>query len=109
MKSKQFKKIDVAFTCENCQKDVEPAGNTCRNHCPFCLHSKHVDHLPGDRANPCHGLLRPEGYELSGKKGLVIQFRCERCGAQTKNKAKRDGPGQLDDYEQILALSLSGI
>ena len=103
---RNFHKIDEAFVCENCGKSVEKAGNTCRNHCPFCLTSKHVDINPGDRANPCQGKLVAFSYELSAKKGLVLIFRCARCGAITKNKAKLDGPGQLDDYDKILKLTV---
>ena len=45
-----FTEIDEEFTCENCGKHVPKLGYSCRNHCPYCLHSKHVDVNPGDRA-----------------------------------------------------------
>ena len=52
---KKFFEIDEEFICENCGKHVPKLGYTCRNHCPYCLHSKHVDINPGDRAETCHG------------------------------------------------------
>ncbi|MFY7930023.1 MAG: RNHCP domain-containing protein [Oligoflexus sp.] len=103
---RRFQKINDGFTCENCAARVPPARRTCRNHCPFCLFSKHVDIFPGDRANSCGGALQPIGYELSGKKGLVLLFRCRRCQAETRNVALLDDPMASDDYQRILALSL---
>ncbi len=102
----RFLKINESFVCEHCTATVPPSKRTCRNHCPYCLHSKHVDIFPGDRDNSCHGLLVPTGYELSGKKGLVLLFRCDRCGEKTRNVALLDDPYQADDYQAILALSL---
>ena len=40
---RRFTEIDEAFVCEHCGKKVEPLGYSCRNHCPYCLYSKHVD------------------------------------------------------------------
>jgi DNA-directed RNA polymerase subunit RPC12/RpoP len=36
--------INESFTCENCGKEIEkhPEGSA-RNHCPYCLSSKHLD------------------------------------------------------------------
>lgn len=104
----RFLKINESFACEHCGASVPLAQKTCRNHCPHCLHSKHVDHFPGDRANPCQGLLKPVGYELSGKKGLVLLFRCQRCGETGRNIALPDDPLAPDNYDAILALTPRG-
>ena len=40
---KLFSKKDESFVCENCKKEVEVLNYTSRDHCPFCLYSKHVD------------------------------------------------------------------
>ena len=88
--SKKFTKIDESFVCENCGKQVSMLGYSCRNHCPYCLHSKHVDVNPGDRQENCHGVLEPIDVELNSKKGYVIVFRCKKCGAVRKNKAAND-------------------
>ena len=60
---KKFNMIDEVFTCENCGKNVDKLNYTARDHCPYCLYSKHVDINPGDRMNECKGLLEPIGIE----------------------------------------------
>ena len=60
---KNFTMIDEDFICENCHKEVKALGYTARDHCPYCLYSKHVDIMPGDRQNPCKGALKPIGIE----------------------------------------------
>ena len=97
---KTFNEIDEEFVCENCGKLVSPLGYSCRNHCPFCLYSKHVDINPGDRAESCHGLLEPIGVELQNKKGYMIIYKCTKCGAIRKNVAAKD-----DDMKKIIKLS----
>ena len=99
-----FTKIDEEFTCENCGKQVKKLGYSCRNHCNYCLHSKHVDKNPGDRQEECHGTLEPISVELSNKKGYVIVFECEKCGQIRKNKAAKD-----DDMNEIIKLSAKPI
>ena len=81
-------------------KQVSKLGYSCRNHCPYCLYSKHVDINPGDRSELCHGLLKPIGLEIDSKKGYVILFQCQKCGKITKNKSAED-----DDMNQIITLS----
>lgn len=101
----RFTHINEAFSCESCGEAVPPATTGCRNHCPFCLTSKHVDIFPGDRANNCHGLLKAVSYELDGKKGLILTFKCQKCGAITRNVANRDDRVCPDNYDKILSLS----
>lgn len=96
----RFTKIDEEFICENCGKHVEKLGYTCRNHCPDCLYSKHVDINPGDRQEDCKGLLEPIGLEMNNKKGYVIIFKCKKCGAIRKNKSAED-----DNMELLIKLS----
>ena len=100
MKKKIFTKIDEEFICDNCNKKVSKLGYTCRNHCPYCLHSKHVDINPGDRSEECKGSLEPVGLEIDPKKGYVIIFKCKKCGAIRKNKAAED-----DNKDLIIELS----
>lgn len=96
----KFTEIDEEFTCENCGKEVKKLGYSCRNHCPHCLHSKHVDINPGDRRESCHGDLEPIGIETNPKKGYVIVFKCKKCGTIRKNKAAED-----DNIDLIIKLS----
>lgn len=99
---KNFKKLDEGFICVNCGKEVKPLGYTSRNHCPYCIHSIHVDINPGDRANTCKGVLSPIGVET--KKGeYMIVFKCKKCGEVSRNKMAND-----DDYNKVLEISSKG-
>ena len=101
---KIFNEIDEEFICENCGTKVPKLGYSCRNHCPKCLYSKHVDKMPGDRQEDCHGLLKPIGIEMNSKKGYVIVYKCEKCGAIRKNVSARD-----DNMNLIIKLSSNPI
>ena len=96
---KQFVKKDEAFTCINCGKEVDPLGYTTRDHCPHCLYSIHIDIMPGDRANNCHGLLVPIGIEKY-KNTYKIIYKCNKCNKIHKNIMASD-----DNYDEIIALS----
>lgn len=98
-----FTEIDEEFICENCGHKVPKLGYSCRNHCNKCLYSKHVDINPGDRKKECHGLLEPISIEISPKKGYVIVYKCQKCGAIRKNKAAKD-----DNMDLIIKLSSNG-
>lgn len=102
--SKKFTEIDEKFICESCGRKVPQLGYSCRNHCPYCLHSKHVDINPGDRAEKCHGDLEPVGLEMNNRKGYVIIHKCKKCGAIRKNKAAED-----DNMDLIIQLSTKNI
>lgn len=80
-----FIKNDNEFICVNCSKKVEKLKYTSRDHCPYCLHSLHVDIFPGDRANECKGLLKPINVIVDSKKGKQIVYRCNKCGEILKN------------------------
>ena len=103
-KNKRFSKNDSGFICENCKKEVTPLGYTSRNHCPYCLYSKHLDINPGDRASDCGGLLVPIHAEISAKKGYVIVHKCKKCGEIHKNKAAND-----DNVSLIIRLTATEI
>lgn len=80
---KKFQRKVEDFICEVCAARVN--GNGYTNHCPNCLWSKHVDVNPGDRQNPCRGLMEPIG--LDQKSGeFVIIHKCQRCGKTKRNK-----------------------
>ncbi len=101
---KQFTKRDEEFICENCGEKVSKLGYTSRDHCPHCLYSKHVDNMPGDREAECRGLLKPIQVELDSKKGYVIIYKCEKCGAIRKNKAADD-----DDKDLLIKLTVCNL
>lgn len=81
------KNENTPFQCEHCGAHIKPLTNgSFRNHCPYCLYSKHMDNTPGDRASDCRGLMEPISIEYSPKKGYQIVHRCEKCGKVGKNK-----------------------
>ena len=95
-----FTVIDEEFECENCGKHVKKLGYSCRNHCPYWLHSKHVDKNPGDRKNKCQGLLVPIGIEKY-KDTFKIIYKCEKCGKEHKNILAKD-----DNINVVINLSV---
>jgi len=86
---KKFTMIDEDFTCDVCKKKVKKLGYTARDHCPYCLFSKHVDVNPGDRSEDCHGVLKPVAIE-NYKKGYKIVYRCQKCNQIRKNVMAKD-------------------
>lgn len=96
---KKFTMRDESFICENCNKQVEKLNYTARDHCPYCLYSKHVDIMPGDRSNECKGLLTPIGIEKF-KDSYKIIYKCQKCGELHKNIMADD-----DDMNLIIELS----
>lgn len=95
-------KENTGFICENCQREVQPLTNgSYRNHCPFCLYSKHVDHKPGDRLNTCKGLMEPIDVIYHSKKGYQLVHQCLGCGIISKNKVA-ENTVQADEYISFL-------
>lgn len=97
---KKFNMMNEDFICENCKKEVKKSSYTARDHCPYCLYSKHVDINPGDRANGCKGLLVPIGIEKF-KDSFKIIYKCEKCREIHKNIVHND-----DNSNLIIELSV---
>lgn len=95
---KKFNMIDESFICEICGKNVDKLIYTARDHCKYCLCSKHLDNNPGDRASLCKGVLRPIDVEKS-KDTYKIIYKCDKCGIIKKNKIADD-----DNFEKILEI-----
>ena len=87
---KQFEKNDNSFTCAWCGHAVPILKYSSRDHCTHCLASLHVDINPGDRANICHGIMLPIDISTDSKKGYIIHYRCQKCGALHNNKSAED-------------------
>lgn len=96
---KNFTMRDEEFICEHCGNLVLPLGYTARDHCPYCLYSKHVDIMPGDRQNLCKGLLKPIGIEKF-KDTYKILYKCTACNKPHKNIMAKD-----DNIDLIIELS----
>ena len=107
MEEKRFRKNDNGFICRNCGYEVKPLGTSSRDHCPRCLCSIHIDINPGDRANVCLGLLRPVQVVTDPKKGYVIIYRCEKCGATVRCRAAYPAKVQPDDIDLLIKLTVS--
>ena len=93
---------DDSFTCGHCRRFIGPlpSGGHHRNHCPFCLYSRHVDATrTGDRASACRALMAPVGAFQRPNGEHVIVHRCLGCGFERFNRIAAD-----DDFDLVLAL-----
>ena len=121
MKRKYFEPRNPGFVCLHCQKQV-PAKRTMgtmhRNHCPFCLWSRHVDwKVAGDRSAACGEPMEPlgltlkhEGVDKYGKKRvgeLMLVHRCHGCGDYSINRLAADDKAEdvIKIFENSLKLS----
>lgn len=95
-------RVDGPFRCGHCRMMVGPvpSGGHNRNHCPFCLYSRHVDaDTPGDRASDCGSSMEPVGVFTRPKGEEVIVHRCRGCGFERHNRVAAD-----DSYDAVAAL-----
>ena len=108
-----FYDLNADFTCKHCgalvstQKAVSGVVN--RNHCPYCLYSRHVDLLKaGDRLCACKATMVPVGltlkksrdkYALNRQGELMLVHCCQACGDLSINRVAAD-----DDPLKILAI-----
>ncbi len=95
----KFTMKDENFICDVCGENVTKLGYTARDHCPYCLCSKHVDIHPGDRACNCHGILKPIAMEPAKKGGYKIVYVCSKCGMVKRNIMACD-----DNYDKVLEI-----
>jgi hypothetical protein len=105
--------INADFICKHCGRYVSTcsalSGVVHRNHCPCCLHSRHVDLFEaGDRLCACKSLMAPVGLTLKrsrdkytnrGGGELMLVHRCTQCGGLSINRIAAD-----DDPTKILVL-----
>ena len=108
-----FNDINADFICKHCGAFVSAlsvaSGVINRNHCPFCLYSRHVDLFKaGDRLCACKELMAPVGLTLKKSRDkytrhpqgeLMLVHRCQACGDLSINRIAAD-----DDPLKILAL-----
>jgi hypothetical protein len=98
------------FSCLQCGVIVsgafERSGVRNRNHCPYCLWSRHLDwRTPGDRLSSCKGAMQPIGLTLKNARNkyaavpsgeLMVAHHCAACGAISINRiAADDGTDSL--------------
>lgn len=107
-----MKDHEIKFNCINCGKEASlpiGVGTHHRNHCPFCLYTRHVDEYNGDRKSICNGKMKPigltyknEGVDKYGKirQGEIMLIHiCKICGKISINRIAGD-----DKEEVILKL-----
>jgi len=102
--------INADFICKHCGNYVSAltavSGVVNRNHCPYCLHSRHVDLFKaGDRLCACKGLMAPVGltlkqsrdkYAAESQGELMLIHHCTECGVLSINRiAADDDPARL--------------
>ena len=99
-----YKDINADFICKQCgyyvSTQIQISGVANRNHCPYCLHSRHVDLFrPGDRLCACKGIMTPVGLTLKRSKDkyapvnggeLMLVHRCISCGDLSINRIAAD-------------------
>ncbi|GFH39318.1 RNHCP domain-containing protein [Streptomyces pacificus] len=86
------------FTCVRCGLTVSActADGAPRNHCPSCLHSRHVlDHVEGGPSD-CEGRMSPIAIAVLRTGDWMVIHRCVRCDELTSN------PVCTDDNQLIL-------
>ena len=112
-KRKQYEKgyyknhpCDESFTCKFCGRLVTPgeAGTNHRNHCPWCLHSVHLDIEPGDREADCGGLMEPVAVWVRKGGEWAIVHRCRQCGTLSSNRVAAD-----DNPVELLSIAMKPI
>ncbi len=100
------------FRCGHCQAFIstEP-GLSCvqnRNHCPYCLWSRHLDlYVAGDRLSACKSLMQPIGLTVKhtykkygpGRGELMLVHACRECETLSINRIAAD-----DDPQRVLAV-----
>ncbi len=92
------------FKCVHCRTiisaDPDISGVHNRNHCPYCLWSRHMDlHEAGDRLCACKSAMKPVGLALkqahkkygSARQGeLMVIHHCTECGKVSINRIAAD-------------------
>lgn len=96
-------RINSDFRCVHCRQVVSAlpllSGVHNRNHCPYCLWSRHLDlNQAGDRLSACKAGMRPLGltikraikkYNLQSGE-LMIVHQCTECGRFSINRIAAD-------------------
>ena len=97
---------EESFTCQVCGRLVtsEGAGTEHRNHCPYCLSSKHLDIEPGDRAAECGGTMEPIAVWVRKGGEWALVHRCRVCGALSSNRIAAD-----DNPVKLLSLAMKPV
>ena len=114
--------LDDGFLCKHCNAYVSSAlflsGVQNRNHCPYCLWSRHLDlYTAGDRLSACKLTMKPIGLTTkatnkkygSGRGELMLIHFCMDCESLSINRiAADDDPETIFDiFEVSIRMDLS--
>jgi hypothetical protein len=111
------------FRCLHCGAEVHTmplfSGVQNRNHCPFCLWSRHVDYQhPGDRMSACRAVMQPialtvkqthNKYASRTVGELMLVHRCDDCNKLSINRIAADDQAAIIEliYRASFSLDLS--
>jgi len=109
------------FKCGYCGNFVSAAhvlsGVNNRNHCPYCLWSRHLDlFAAGDRLSACKGQMKPIGltmkrsrnkYQIKSRGELMLIHECVDCRSLSINRiaADDDSDSVMDVFQDSLTLN----
>ena len=106
---------ETGFKCGHCHVFISAeailSGVNNRNHCPYCLWSKHLDlYQAGDRLAACKSLMRPVGLALKRTRKkygqaageLMLVHLCVECGKVSLNRIAAD-----DDVDKVWSIFAS--
>ena len=104
-----------SFKCIHCHAHILfiPSQGRHRNHCPYCLWSRHLDlYQAGDRLSAFRGGMQPVGLtrkqtwkKYGGSNGeLMVIHRCTGCNAVSINRLAED-----DDEETLLEIFINSM
>jgi hypothetical protein len=95
------------FRCSHCGNYVSALQVVCgvhnRNHCPYCLWSRHLDlYTAGDRLSACKAPMRPLGLTMKpgrnkyapGGGEMMLVHACVDCGRLSINRIAADDDAQ---------------
>jgi hypothetical protein len=117
-----FIDINADFKCNHCRQHISTnsalSGVINRNHCPYCLYSKHLDlYSAGDRLSACKGAMKPVGLTLkktnkkygSANGELMLIHCCEECAKVSINRIAADDIAEniYEVYENSLRMDLA--
>ena len=107
------------FRCAHCNNLVSSmrwlSGVNNRNHCPYCLWSRHLDlYSVGDRLSACKAPMQPVALTTKrsrnkysyGRGELMLVHQCMDCGEVSINRIAADDDAQtlLDVFSASSAL-----
>ncbi|MER6910558.1 RNHCP domain-containing protein [Streptomyces sp. NPDC000594] len=81
----------VPFDCVRCGATTAPEpGGAPRDHCPRCLHSRHLTTPPNGGPTACGAPMSPISIAVAHAGELTVIHRCDDCSALTSAPVRPD-------------------